>query len=314
MNSISSQELIEHAHFRAALDRAESTIQRAFAGESLILPIFGPTRVGKSELINTLTPAYPAEVVDGVRLQTVVRVMTPVKPSRRSLPEAVLLALGSQRYGRSNAEELTARVCGLLRVMGTRVLIFEEMQHFVENMSPTATRKAADWLKVVAEELRLTVLMVGLPISAQVLVRNEQLRDRADAIHEFRPYSWENPQEHQEFRRTLLGLMEALVEAGWSVPDPHDPDFSRRVYGSCLGRVGMLIKLFNTAEHLSCDRIIDYKTLLRAHAQAIGTGFLQFNPFDPSRELVDHLLVEGYVQMLREAHMGIPKAASEVGV
>lgn len=314
MNTVSSQELIEHAHFSAALERAHSTIQRAFAGESLILPIFGPTRVGKTELISTLTHTYPAEVLEGVRCQRVLRVMTPVKPSRRSLPEAVLSALGSHRYGRSNAEELTARVFALLNITGTRVLIFEEMQHFVENMSPTATREAADWLKVVTEELRLTVLMVGLPISAQVLARNEQLRDRADAIHEFRPYSWENPQENEEFRRTLLGLTEALVESGWSVPDPHSLDFSRRVYGSCLGRVGMLIKLFNTAEHLSCDRTIDHKLLQTAHAQAIGTGFLQFNPFDPTRELADHLLVEGYVRMLREAHMGIARATSEAGV
>lgn len=314
MSTISSQELIEHAHFSAALERAQSSIRRAFAGESLILPILGPTRVGKTELISTLTHAYPAEVVDGVRRQRVLRVMTPVKPSRRSLPEAVLSALGSHRYGRSNAEELTSRVCALLKITETRVLIFEEMQHFVENMSPTATREAADWLKVVAEELRLSVLMVGLPISAQVLVRNEQLRDRADAIHEFRPYSWESPQENQEFRRTLLGLAEALMEAGWTVPDPCSLEFSRRVYGSCLGRVGMLIKLFNTAEHLARDRQIDYETLRCAHAQAIGTGFLQFNPFDPSHELVDHLLVEGYVRMLREAHMGIPKAKSGVSV
>lgn len=314
MNTISSGELIEHAQFSSAWDRAEHTIQRALAGESLMLPIFGPTRVGKTELINTLAATYPAKVVDGVRLQQVVRVMTPVKPSRRSLPEAVLTALGSQRYGRSNAEELTARVRDLLKIVGTRVLIFEEMQHFVENMSPTATREAADWLKVVAEELCLTVLMVGLPISEQVLIRNEQLRDRADSIHEFRPYSWEQPQEHQEFRRTLLGLTDALGEAGWSVPDPHDIDFSRRVYASCLGRVGMLVKLFNTAEHFASDRIIDSEILLRAHSQAIGTKIFSFNPFDPLQELPDSVLVQGYVQVLREAHMAIPKAASQVGV
>ena len=51
MNTISSRELIEHAHFSNAWERAEHTIQRALAGESLMLPIFGPTRVGKTELI-----------------------------------------------------------------------------------------------------------------------------------------------------------------------------------------------------------------------------------------------------------------------
>ncbi|HFH4390831.1 TniB family NTP-binding protein [Pseudomonas aeruginosa] len=314
MSTISSDQLIEHMHFTAALDRAESMIQRALAGESLILPILGPTRVGKTELISAVIKSYPEAVIEGVRRQRVVRVMTPVKPSRRSLPEAVLAALGARRYGRASADELTARVCDLLRIVDTRVLIFEEMQHFVENMSSTATREAADWLKVVAEELRMSVLMIGLPISAQILVRNEQLRDRAEAIHEFRPYSWEKSYERQEFRRTLLGVSEALIEGGWSVPAPHCLEFSRRVYGSCLGRVGMLIKLFNTAEHLARDRVIDYDCLFAAHAQAIGTGFLQFNPFDRSRELVDSLLLEGYVRMLREAHMSVPKAGVEVPV
>lgn len=304
---VATQELIEHEFFKAALDRVERVVGRALSGESLILPLFGPTRVGKTQVVKMVMSANPPSTSNGVKQLPVVRVMTPVNPTRRSLPEALLHALGSKRYGHANSEELTGRASELLKIVGTRVIIFDEMQHFVERGSKTAAREAADWLKVLAEELGLTLVLVGLPVSAEVLMHNEQLRDRAEAIHEFRPYNWNNPHEQTRFRQTLMSLLETFAYEGWTVPDPQDFGFGRRVYGSTLGRIGMLFKLFNSAERLAKERTINLQCLFKAHAETVGTGFLQFNPFDERREVADSLVVEGYVRMLIEARMTVPK-------
>ena len=306
MTAVVKHELIEHALFVQALQRIEAVVARGLAGESLILPIFGPTRVGKTELIKTVMVDHPDSVVDGIKRMPVIRVVTPVNPTRRSLPVALLEALGSRRYGRSSAEELTRMACELLKVTGTRVLIFDEMQHFAERGSVTAAREAADWLKVLAEEMNLTLILTGLPIAKEVLTRNEQLRDRAEAVHEFRPYNWNHAEEQLEFRKALVSLMEVFIDAGWEVPDASDIAFSQRVYGSCLGRVGMLFKLFNAAEQLAKSKRITEKTLFKAHAETVGTGFLQFNPFEQGNPPAESLLGQGFVRMLEEAHMAPP--------
>lgn len=308
MSIVAKDVLIEHLMFSTALQRMEEVIARGLAGESLILPLVGPTRVGKSELIVTIKANYPIREVEGVKHMPVICVPTPIKPTRRSLPVALLHTMGYRRYGRSNAEELTHTVYELLKITRTRVVIFNEMQQLVEQGSLTDAREAADWLKVLAEEMNLTLILMGLPRTTELLARNEQLRDRAEAVHEFRPYNWNNPGEQFEFRKTLLSLMEAYRDAGWQVPDASDAEFCQRVYGSSLGRVGMVFKLFTAAEHLAKSQRITEKTLFTAHAQAIGTGVLQFNPFEGNSP-GESLLGQGFVKMLEEAHMSPPTGA-----
>lgn len=307
MNALVKYELIEHATFSQALDRLESTVKRGLAGESLILPIFGPTRVGKSELVKTVMADNMPTVIDGVRRMPMVRVVTPVNPTRRSLPIALLEGLGSPRYNRSSSEELTRMACELIKITQTRILVFDEMQHFAERGSRTAAREAADWLKVLGEEMNLTLVLTGLPLANEVLTRNEQLRDRAEAVFEFRPYNWNAADERQAFRGALLSLSEAFVEAGWSVPDARDLDYAKRVYAACLGRIGMMVKLFHAAEHLATNRCITEQTLVRAYAEAINTRFLEFNPFEGSPP-VESLLGQGFARMLTEAHLSVPRA------
>lgn len=306
MNALVKYELIEHATFSQALDRLESTVKRGLAGESLILPIFGPTRVGKSELVKTVLADHPPKVVGGIRQMPIVRVVTPVNPTRRSLPIALLEGLGSPRYNRSSSEELTRMACELIKITRTRVLVFDEMQHFAERGSRTAAREAADWLKVLGEEMNLTLVLTGLPLANEVLTRNEQLRDRAEAVFEFRPYNWNDNSEQLAFRGALLSLSEAFSDAGWSVPDARDLDYAKRVYAACLGRIGMLVKLFHGAEHLAKDHCITLKTLVRAYAEAVNTRFLEFNPFEGNPP-VESLLGQGFAKMLIESHMAMPK-------
>ena len=261
-------------------------------------------------LFRSVLADNPETVIDGVRHIPILRVMSPVNPTRRSLPIAVLEALKSPRYNRSSSEELTRMVRELLKITRTKILVLDEMQHFVERGSLAATREAADWLKVLAEEMNLTLVLTGSPLANEVLLRNEQLRDRSEAVFNFRPYNWNHEGEQFEFRRALLSLTEAFTEAGWTTPDASDLDYGRRVYGACLGRFGMLVKLFKAAEHLAKGRLITEKTMARAYAEAVNTGFLEFNPFE-GQPPVESLLGQGYARMLTEARLPVPKGAQK---
>ncbi|WP_342244721.1 TniB family NTP-binding protein [Pseudomonas sp. OTU5201] len=308
MMQVSAEKLLLHPRFSGALERARQVILRGQKGEALILPLFGPSRVGKTELIKMLMQDHPRSTLEGRCMIPVLRVTTPVNPTRRSLPEALLATLDPRKYGRSSAEQLTARARGLLELADTRVIIFDEIQHFVERSSKSAAREAADWLKVLGEEMRLTILMVGLPIAEEILNRNEQLRYRAEAPFWFYPYNWNEPTERAAFQGTLTALCNVLAQAGWQIPDAHCPDFVRRAYAASLGRIGMLIKLFVSAEAASKAARLDTPLLFRAYAESIGTKLIADNPFDPDAVLDDSVLVQGYVKLLDEAHMPVPSS------
>ncbi|WP_347909874.1 TniB family NTP-binding protein [Pseudomonas grandcourensis] len=309
MKFLSAQEVLMHAHFSAAYDRAHQVVARGLEGENLILMMLAPTRTGKSELIRLLQADHPSFTSEGRRSIPVLRVATPVNPTRKSLPEAMLASLDPRKYGRGSAEQLTQRACGLIELAGTRVVIFDEIQHFIERPSRALAREVADWLKLLSEEMGLTILMLGLPSARAIFAGNEQLRDRAEAVHYLYPYRWNDPQERALFQNCVLTLCGALTQAGWHVPDVKSLDFIRRLYASTQGRIGMLIKLFCAAEANAKALRLDLSTFSGAYAKSIGTGLIDCNPFDPGSQLDDSVLVQAYVKVLTEAQMPLPKAS-----
>lgn len=306
MSMVTALELILHPYFNAAYMRLVQVIERGLAGESLILFLLALTRAGKTEIVRTVLNDYPPSIDGGSKVIPVLRVTTPVNPTRKSLPEALLAALDPRSYGRCSADQLTARACGLLKIAGTRVIIFDEVQHFVERSSKAAAREAADWIKLLAEEMSLTIVMTGLPIAQEILDHNEQLRDRAEATYYLYPYSWSDPTDRAAFNECVVVLSDVFRREGWSILNHDCSDFTRRVYAATLGRIGMLIKLFNAAEAIAVNKQLDLSVFATAYAQSIGTNFLPCNPFAPDACLDDSLLVQGYVSILNEAHMPLP--------
>jgi hypothetical protein len=185
--------------------------------------VVGPSRVGKTMLINTLQRVNPEVKVNGIRHVPVL--VVPILPniSPLMLPLSVLTALGvplSQRG--STTGVLFNRMIDQLRLAKTKAILFEEASQLVEPGAKVLSRAAADWFKSLSDTLNITLILFGVPRLERLFQSNEQLRLRASARREFRPYDFRNPKEQTEFASCVRTYADMFRDAGWPIDLPLD--------------------------------------------------------------------------------------------
>lgn len=207
---------LQFAHLHAMLKRLIDDALSGFVPR--IVWLVGPSRVGKTMLGKALARLFPGTRENGRRAVPVLRVPLPPGVSPKLLPLSVLEALGVPLPQRGLASGvMLTRMYEQLRLAGTRVLIFEEASHLVEPGSKVPPRAAADWFKAVHDELNITLILLGVPRLRRLFEANEQLRLRASACKEFRPYRWKDEDERRAFATCVLTYARMFEEAGWSL-------------------------------------------------------------------------------------------------
>ena len=180
---------IPHLFFRQHFEPLKQRIENALAGRaSRIERVVGPSRAGKSMLINSLKRAFPESNVDGRRFVPLLVVPLPSAVSSLELPSSVIDALGLPVQRNVTAPAQGRRMLKQLELARTRVMLFEEASHIVEANSRMPARAAGDWFKALADSLDATLVFFGVPRLEQLFKQNEQLRLRASATRALLPY------------------------------------------------------------------------------------------------------------------------------
>lgn len=215
---------LPHPLFLAQFNPLQQRIDDALDGAaSRIERIIGPSRVGKSMLINALCRRYPETKVDGRRHVPVLQVPLPPGISHSGLSASVLTALGMPvpHSGKSaKPRELEERMNKQLQLAGTRVLMFEEASHLVDVGARVPPRVAADWFKALADSLNLTMLLFGVPRLERLFQCNEQLRLRASSARQLLPYDSRLPDNLQAFHRCVATYAQLFSEYGYPIDLP----------------------------------------------------------------------------------------------
>lgn len=197
-------------HFQALQRRIDDALEGHPAASEWVI---GPSRVGKSMLINNLARCYPETKVDGIRRIPVLVVPVPSPVSPKEMPKSVLAALGMPSV-RGNSGDLFAKMERLLRLSGTKVLLFEEASHIVEVGTKMPPRAAGDWFKQVMDRLGMTIVLFGVPHLEKLYQSNEQLRKRSQARRVFRPYDASDKAEYLNFARCVMTYADLFDKAG----------------------------------------------------------------------------------------------------
>ncbi len=212
-----------------ALDGAASRIER----------VVGPSRVGKSMLIQALRRSFPETKIDGRRQVPVLVVPIPTPVSPLQLPSSVLEALGLPVQVSMKSGHLFTRMRDQLKLAGTRVVIFEEAGHLVELGARVPPRAAGDWFKMLADSLNLTLLLFGVPRLERLFEHNEQLRMRASAARWMMPYDSRLPDSLQAFHGCVATYANLFKEAGYPIDVPA-PALTYQCYLLTGGLIGVL--------------------------------------------------------------------------
>lgn len=291
--------LIWHERFQVAEAAVNDVLFHARAGDPQILPIVGPSRVGKSTLLCSLPRS-----ASGARTREILVVTSPKHLSRRALPDACLRALGLFPDLYRNQVMADHALLQGLKQAGTRLIVFDETQHMLERGGSTTVRAAGDFLKTLFDEAGCGLLLAGLPSLMGLFDANEQLAGRSRREIEYYPYQWQGA-EFQAFRSALAGALEALVELGWSTFSADDYEFAQRMYLASAGRYGVVHRLFQevvslaTAERRPLEA--GYLQFGRAFDQAVLLPGQRINPFEEGLAVEVEHLARAYVTVMQDA-------------
>jgi hypothetical protein len=301
---------VQHPMFHSILDEIEFYISE-YEPEGTAPPpcvaIVGPTGVGKSTLFRKLQALYP-RVKDARKVTKpdgsvyvcdyvpIVFIKVPEKISRKDIAGMVLRELGHPRWNKGAGSEKTKRINQLLKMAGTRALIFDEAQRVVDRTGFLTAHEFIDWIEGCHEEGRAAYFFFGLPRTADLFSQDAQIDRRWLSELEMLPYSWGyDGDEDLSGRDNFKGLLVALVNES---PVPFSPDLccedddtaKRFIYASRGIPGDLKEKLFETAmtvvtQRRRCGRnapCIDLEILEEAYKKAFMRRIKaegHFNPF-----------------------------------
>lgn len=297
MNRI-ADEMVLHARFAGAQAAILEVVARAGDGDPQLLPLLGPTRVGKTTLLRE-SIKYINNQQPG-KAQSIISVVSPKHLTGRALPDACLASIGMSAGMFTNHVAATNAFIKAVKKRDTRLIIFDETQHMLERGSSTTVRAAADFLKGLFDQTGASIVLAGLPSLTGLFQANEQLADRSRRPVEFYPYEWHGA-DYKHFRAALAAALEHLSDTGWNTFDLKDAEFAKRMYVATGGRFGLISKIFMEVQTCSPHGDAFYPEFAKAYDEAVMGRLIEFNPFDLSQRLETEHMAKVYAAIMLEA-------------
>lgn len=304
---------LPHPMFVEHLTALKQRINDALDGFApKITRVPGPSGVGKSSLISTLSRDYPETRIDGRRYIPVLVVEVPQSATAKLLPKSVLRALGLQGTGSMTAGALFDLMVTQLRIAGTRVIIFDEISHLVDEGSRVPPRAASDWLKSLTDTLDLTLILFGIPRLERLFAANEQLRRRASPARNFFPYDASDTQEMSSYFSCVINYARLFEAAGYPI-SVNNRVLTQQSYLLTGGLIGVLADFMRELASLMANeapRAITYADCQRALEEVSHAGSPHKLAFQDSANedvgVEPAALKQAYVHVLSSNAASIP--------
>lgn len=206
---------LEHTH------ALKQSIDDALAGfEAKVVRVPGPSGVGKSSLIATLSRAYPQTRVNGRLIAPVLIATVPQSASAKQLPICVLQALGVQVTKSMTVGSMFELMKTQMDLAGTRVVIFDEISHLVDEGARVPPRAASDWLKALVDKTKVALIVFGIPRLERLFSANEQLRRRSRPARVFWPYDATDAKQMAAYSACVANYARMFASAGYPISVP----------------------------------------------------------------------------------------------
>lgn len=259
-----------------AFAEAERQIEQCFAfaaakGEAEGLAVIGESGTGKTSVLQSFASKYkPSRTDDGMHVP-VLFTSVPSSPTVKSLTAAMLEALGTPDPERGTIPQMESRLRILMKETGTRLVMIDEFQHFVDQGTHKVMHSVADSLKRLIDDTRSTLVIAGLPSSMAVIDQNVQLARRFMAPVQMTRFQWGETGHRRQFMSILRSYYKEISRE-FDLPDLSSEDMAFRFYLATGGLMGYVAKLLRQALRNAASRSarsIALKDLHIAHIQSV---------------------------------------------
>lgn len=243
--------------------------------EPLCFAVIGESRTGKSYSLEHSEEQHPPIRKKYGLEVPIVRIKVPSKPTVKGLVSELLHKIGDPLFDRGTEQSQTIRLKKLLVQAKTKIVMLDEFQHFYDQATKKVQHHAADWLKIVVDDVRIALVVAGLPTSVDVIKSNAQLHKRFIAPAILKRFDWRLQPERDEFLDILFALKKELYQ--FELPDIESEEVGFRIYCASGGLLGYVIKIFKFA----ISNVVDKeKTTITLNDLAIATKEALFDEDD----------------------------------
>jgi type II secretory pathway predicted ATPase ExeA len=239
--------IVSHPDYKAAFTRI-STIHKDYphCGRPENLRLYGPSGAGKTTLLKYYHSLFPPIIEEDRTRLRVLYVVVPSMPTAKQVVSELLRALGLSQIPKGNLASQIDQFLKLAKEAGVELLLVDEVQHFIDRGTLKTQTAVADILKVVIEQLNISVVFAGAPRMEMLFSINMQLRRRFYSSITLRPFDIEA--SFDWLRGFTLELAKDFPELDreWL----SSSDTSRRIFFATDGMPGNIADLLRTTERL----------------------------------------------------------------
>jgi hypothetical protein len=303
--------LVPHTAFENITKSLEQGLRIASTLESSTGIFFpGESRTGKSRALEEFSSQHLPYRGDEGLISPVLRVEVPSEPSVKGLPSEILLAFGDPLSEKGTARERTNRVVTLIKRCKVKMLIIDEIQHFIDKTDNfKVVILLTDCLKTILNKTKIVVVVAGLPYAKSIFSQNEQLRGRFIKCLHMPRFDWQDNNSRGEFLGLLDGFTQLLAEH-FDVPDLGSENLAYRFYLATGGLTGYVINIIRSTvwNILEEERLnITIEDFAIAHQQILDISDTHsISSFSRTFDMTDSQALEKASQIGRRSDETVP--------
>lgn len=275
---------INHPQFHAAYLEIEKLLhlkqQQNIARHALCT---GSSGTGKSTLKIEIEKAYPKNLNVTPPQIPILIIDTPAIPTVKNVAESMLISLGDPLADKGSAINKTTRILNYLKLCNVQLLIFDELQHFIDQGKKKTPYEVSDWLKSLIDAANIPTILMGLERSEQLLQINEQLRRRFNKRIYLSEFKIDSENDYLVFAGVLKKIISLLpIQHGLNI---QNQELLQRIHYATNGIIDYMIKLFIEAFEI-CHMNQQHLTTNTLHDAFLSTIWPsctpELNPFTAS--------------------------------
>ncbi|MGO3234674.1 MAG: TniB family NTP-binding protein [Microbacterium sp.] len=249
---------IGYSRASEALERLETLYEWPEKQRMPNLLLLGPTNNGKSMIIEKFRRLHPPISHVEHEQVPVLAVQMPSEPSVSRFYVALQAALGAPLRPRQRVPEMEQATLSLLRAVGVRVLVIDELHNVLAGRGDTR-REFLNVLRFLGNELRIPLVGVGTREAYMAIRSDDQLENR------FEPFALPRWEPNDEARALLASFAAAFPLRRRSMIDTEE--MARYLLTRSEGTIGELTRLLTDAAVAAIEtgeEAINQRTLLVA--------------------------------------------------